>query len=260
MSTADIARAPGADPASGALSRGWRIVRLLTANPATTIGWPLFVLSAIFVMNWAIWWILFRTIDPAERGDPSDGITFNGAMSFIFIYMLIVAVQSVNLTFPLALGYGATRRSFSAGSALTFVLLSVGYATLLAVGAWLEEATGGWGLGGAFFRTFYFTTDAGGLAQWWIYFCWLVFFLFTGTFFAAMYVRWRATGLIVSFGLLGVLVIGLIALLTLTASWLAFWETLATLGTLGVANVALVPAVLAAVVGYLVLSRATPRG
>ena len=257
MSALDTA--PTATTASPA-ARVWRTVRLLTANPATTIWWPVAILAAIFVMNWTIWWLIFQNVEATATADTADGIRFNGAVSFVFIYMLVVAVQAVNLAFPLALGYGSTRRAFSAGSALTFVLLSFAYATLLTIGAWLEEATGGWGLGGYFFRTFYFATDAGWLAQWWIYFCWLVYFLFTGTVFAAMYVRWKAMGLIVSFGLLAALVVALVAVFTLSDSWLAFWEAIDALGTLGVASVALIPAVLAAVIGHLVLRRATPRG
>lgn len=242
-----------------AFGRVWRIVKLLTTNPWTVIGWPLVILAAIFVMTWTIWWIIFLNLDAEQSANASQGIQFNGAATYIFVYMLVVAVQAVNLTFPLALGYGATRRSFSLGSALTFLLLSAAYACVMTIGAWVEELTGGWGLNGSFFRTVYFAAEGGWPAQWWIYFCWFVYFFFTGTIFAAMYVRWKAMGLIVSFGALGVFVVGTIALLSFTETWLQFWDALATLGTLGVATVALIPAVLAAIVGHLVLRRATPR-
>ena len=255
--TVPASTAPTTTPPFG---RVWRIVKLITANPATVIGWPVAILAAIFVMNWTIWWLIFLNLDITQSSDAAAGIQYNGAVSFIFVYMLIVAVQAVNLTFPLALGYGSTRRSFSLGSILTFVLLAIAYASLMTLGAWVEELTDGWGLQGSFFRTMYFASNDGWFAQWWIYFCWLVFFLFTGTIFAAMYVRWKATGLIVSFGILGILVVGAIALFTFTESWLRFWEAIADLGTLGVASAALLPAVLAAILGYLVLSRATPRG
>ncbi len=242
------------------LGRVWRIVKLITANPATVIGWPVAILGAIFVMNWTIWWLIFINLDATQSSDAAAGIQYNGAVSFVFVYMMIVAVQALNLTFPLALGYGSTRRSFSQGAILAFVLLAIGYASIMTLGAWIEELTGGWGLDGSFFRTLYFASQDGWFAQWWIYFCWLVFFLFTGTIFAAMYVRWKATGLIVSFGILGILVVGAIAIVTFTDAWGSFWQALADLGTLGVASAALIPAVLGAVLGYLVLSRATPRG
>lgn len=252
-----VTTTPLATPPFG---RVWRIVKLLTTNPWTVVGWPLVILGAIFVMTWTIWWLIFLNLDPEQTANASDGIQYNGASSYIFVYMLVVAVQAVNLTFPLALGYGSTRRSFTLGLTLAFVVLSAGYAVVMTLGAWLEELTGGWGLGGSFFRTFYFATDGGAAAQWWIYFCWFVFFFFTGTIFAAMFVRWKAMGLIVAFGVFGLLVIGAVAWFTLTATWHLFWGALGDLGTLGVASSLLIPAVLAALVGHLVLRRATPRG
>jgi hypothetical protein len=129
----------------------------------------------------------------------------------------------------------------------------------MTVAAWIEVLTGGWGLNGAFFRTFYFASADGWVAQWWIYFCWFVFFFFTGMIFAAVFVRWKAFGLTTSLILLGLLVIAAIAAITLTGSWPAFWEALTALGTLGIASILLVPAVLAAGIGHLLLRRATPR-
>lgn len=239
--------------------RAWRIVRLLTANPWTTIGMPLIILGIIFAMTWTIWWLIMSSVSGSDATDAADGIRYNGAAAWIFVYMLVVAVQAVNLAFPLALGYGSTRRAFTAGAGLTFLLLSAGYALILTCAAWIEDVTGGWGLNGAFFRTFYLASDDGWIAQWWIYFCWFVFFFFTGTIFAAVFVRWRAAGLSTAFALLGLLVVGLLAALILSDGWVALGETLAALGPLGVASLALVPGVLAAVVGHLLLRRATPR-
>lgn len=241
-------------------TRIWRIVRLLTANPATTIGMPLLILGLIFLGTWFIWWMIMASVSPSDAADAAEGIQYNGASAWIFFYMLVVAVQAVNLAFPLALGFGSTRRAFNTGTGLTFLMLSAGYALVMTVGRWLEQLTGGWGVRGSFFGSFYFATDAGWLAQWWIYFCWFVFFFFTGTIFAAMFVRWKAMGLIVAFGVFGLLVIGAVAWFTLTATWHLFWGALGDLGTLGVASSLLIPAVLAALVGHLVLRRATPRG
>lgn len=239
--------------------RAWRIVRLLTANPWTTIGMPLIILGIIFAMTWTIWWLIMSSVSGSDATDAADGIRYNGAAAWIFVYMLVVAVQAVNLAFPLALGYGSTRRAFTAGAGLTFLLLSAGYALILTCAAWIEDLTGGWGLNGAFFRTFYLASDDGWIAQWWIYFCWFVFFFFTGMIFAAVFVRWKAFGLTASLILLGLIVLAAVAAITLTEAWPSFWHGVATLGTLGIASVLLVPAVLAAAVGHLLLRRATPR-
>ena len=243
----------------GAFARIWRIVRLLTANPATTLVWPLTILTAIFAMTWAIWWVIMANVDATEAADVSEGSRFTGSITFIFVYMMVVAVQAINQTFPLALGFGSTRRAFSAGSALALVLLSLFYATIMSIGTALESATNGWGLESTFFRTFGLYTDAGWLAQWWVFFCWFVFFSFTGTIFAAVFVRWKGVGLTVSLLLLAVAVVGAIALLTFTDGWGSFWDAIVALGTLGVASVMLIPGIASAFLGHLLLRRATPR-
>lgn len=240
-------------------TRVWRITRLLTANPWTTMGLPLVILTIIFGATWTIWWLIMSSVSSAEATEVSQGIQFNGASAWIFVYMLVVAVQAVNLAFPLALGYGSTRRAFTIGASLTFVLLSAGYALIMTLAAWTEEITGGWGLGGSFFRTFYFASQDGWIAQWWIYFCWFVFFFFTGLIFAAVFVRWKALGLTTALVTLGLVALGSIVIVTLTESWPAVGDGIASLGTLGVASVMLVPAVLAAGLGHLLLRRATPR-
>jgi hypothetical protein len=254
--TATTPTVPAAPPAA---SRVWRIVRLLTANPTTVVFWPLAILGIIFVMNWVIWWLIFLNLDAKQTDDAAAGIMFSGASTFIFVYTLVVAVQALNLSFPLALGYGATRRSFSLGSMLTFTLLSIFFATVMTIGAWLEVLTDGWGLRGSFFRTFYFMVDDNWLAQWWVFFCWFAFFSFVGMIFAAVFVRWKAFGLTTAFIVLGVVLLAVIAGITLTDSWAPFWEGIGSLGVLGVASVALIPALLSVPLSHLVLRRATPR-
>ncbi len=240
-------------------ARVWRIVRLLTANPMTTIGMPLMILGLIFAGTWVIWWLIMASVSGQDATDASEGIRYNGATAWIFVYMLVVAVQAVNLALPLALGYGSTRRAFSVGAVLTFLMLSAMFALVMTIGRWLEVLTHGWGVRGDFFGSVYFATDDGWLAQWWVYFCWFVFFFCTGLIFAAVFARWRAFGLTTSLLALGVLVIAAVALLTLTDGWGAFWEAVVDLGTVGVASVLLVPAIVAAGIGHLLLRRITPR-
>ncbi len=260
MTAATAAPAPSPTAqAPGLLSRTWRVVRLITANPATTLFWPLAILGVIFLMTWTIWLLVMANIDPGEVASTADGIRFNGAVSYIFVYFLVVAVQVVNQTFPLALGFGSTRRAFSFGATVTFALLAAFYATILTIASEIEIATDGWGVHGAFFRNLWVSTDAGIAAQWWIYFCWIAFFAFTGEIFAAVFVRWRAPGLSVAFVALAALVVGAVAVLTFTQGWAPLFEGIVELGTVGVPTVMLGIGVVAAFVGHLLLSRATPR-
>jgi hypothetical protein len=246
--------------AGNPISRITRIVKLNLTNPWTTIILPWVIILAIFALSWGIWLIVNANIDPADRADASDGMQWSGASSWIFVYMMVIAVQAMNLTFPLALGYGVTRRDFYLGSSLTFVLLSVMYAVGLTLLAGLEAATNGWGVGGSMFTAVYF---GGADIEWWmrlpIFFFILLFFFFVGAAVATIYVRWKATGLVFFFIALGFLVVGLIALFTYTGTWYLVGDFFVGNGALGVSAWLLVPTALAGIAGFFVLRRATPR-
>jgi hypothetical protein len=254
MSTATLDTARPA----GALGRIWAVVKLNLANPWTAVITPLVILGVIFAANWAIWAILARSLPQDDLADATDGISYSGASTFIFVYMMIVAVQVMNLTFAYALGFGVTRRDFYLGSALTFVILSAGLAALMGVLSLVEEATDGWGLQGSMFTTVWFG-DGGALERTWIFFVLFLFFFFTGAVFAAIYVRYKANGLLAAMIGLGALLIAAAALLTFTGSWPRFAEFFVTWGWVGSYTWSLVLTAIAGVAGFFVLQRATPR-
>ncbi|SMH32081.1 hypothetical protein SAMN06295885_0687 [Rathayibacter oskolensis] len=235
-----------------------RIVRLHFANPATLLYTPLAILAAIFVGTLIIWLLVLRMAGVEAAGGES-GVQITGGTTFIFIYMLVVAIQATNVTFALALGYGSTRRDYYLGSALTFVVLSAAWTVVYSGMSALEQATNGWGLGGYMFRTSAFTDVSWG-AQAVATFILFLFFFFAGSATASVYVRWRAAGMTVFFLSLGALVVGLIALVTLIGSWDAVWLSVEAIGFSGAFALLLIPTVVAAVLGYLILRRATPRG
>jgi hypothetical protein len=76
---------------------------------------------------------------------------------------------------------------------------------------------------------------------------------------ATVFVRWRATGLVVFFVVIGALLVGAIALVTYTQNWEAIGRFFVEAGTVGAALWSLVLTAIAGVAGYLVLRRATPR-
>ncbi|MEO8262008.1 MAG: ABC transporter permease [Pseudolysinimonas sp.] len=255
MTTATLTKAPATS-----LSRITRVVKLHLTNPRTTVTMPAIILGGIFLLSFAIWLLVYVNLDGAQVDNASEGIQYSGASSWIFFYMMVVAIQAMNLTFPLALGYGSTRRDFYLGSALTFVVLSAGWAVALTILSALESATNGWGVRMRMFTAIYF---GGGETEIWqrlvIFFCVMLFFFFTGAAFAAVYVRWKATGLVASFLLIGVLLVGALWLLTYTQSWNAVGEFFAVNQAIGIGLWLLVPTALAGLTGYAVLRRATPR-
>jgi hypothetical protein len=171
--------------------------------------------------------------------------------------MMVVAIQAISITFPFALGYGVTRRDYYLGSSLAFVVLAVIYTTGLTILAAIEKATNGWGMGGTMFAPIFFGDSA--FERIYVEFVLFLFFLFFGAAIAAVWVRWKASGVVVFFIVVGALLIGLVALATFTDSWSAVGENLISLGVLGVASSSLVVTAISAVAGFFLLRHATPR-
>ena len=133
------------------------VTRLHLVNRLSAFGVPWMILGFIFIVNLAIWWIIFASVtDEADRADARDGLAYSGALFYIFVYMLVLGIQAVAFTFPFALGFSVTRRDFWLGSALTFIALSAAYSAGLTILATIEVATDGWGLGGTMFASYYF--------------------------------------------------------------------------------------------------------
>lgn len=229
------------------------VVRLLFGNPWTAIYTPLLILGFIVLMNVAIWAIVRANIP--EDGEMASNV--NGGAMFLFIYMLVVAVQSVNQTFHLALGYGSTRRDFMLGFGVFAVALSVGYTALLATLAAIETATDGWGI-----RLNFFATATVGLDNWGeaVLFGTLGFLLFfgIGAATASVYVRWKAMGMYVFWAGLVVLVLGSAALITWAQAWPQVGEFFVAAGIIGSAAWSLVLTAFCAIAAWLILRRATP--
>lgn len=250
------AHAAGHTP-PGALERMVNVARLHLVNRSAVIWLPLFILSVIFTFTLLIRWIVGVLIERAGN-DVAEATFVGGAAGFLVIYMLVVAVQAINLTFPFAQGYSVTRRDFYLGSALAFLGLAMFWAALMGTLGMIESATGGWGLGGYLFGLGYLGVDSV-LATFYIYFMALLFFFFVGTAVASMYVRWKAWGLMGFFAGLALLLVGLIALATFTDSWPSVVAWLVHNGAVGVAAWSIVPTLLSLVTGFFILRRATPK-
>lgn len=245
-------------PAS-TLGRIVNVVRLHFANPGTTVLVPGAIMAFIFLINLAIWWIIFSAVtNPEDRADVSDGLQYSGAALFIFVYMLVVAVQAMNLTFPFALGYSVTRRDYYLGTALTFVILSALWSVVLGILGLIEEATNGWGFGGRMFTAMYFG-NGGAIERLYVFFAAFLFFFFVGAATGSTFVRWKANGMYVFFAGLAILLVGGSAMITSAQGWPAVGEFLGAAGPSGIASASLVVSALAGVAGFFFLRKATPK-
>ncbi|PJJ61632.1 ABC transporter permease [Compostimonas suwonensis] len=253
MSTT-AASAPAAPSAPGELTRVWNVVRLHLVNRWNYIGLPWIILGCAFTISLFVWIIIVG----AAGANATEGTQYSGAVSSIFIYMLVVAVQSINLTFPFALGYSVTRRDFYLGTSLLFVLISAMNAAVLTVLSYLEDITGGWWVGGHMF-TVVWVSDGPLLQRLFVFFALQLFFFFIGASIATVYMRWRITGMVVLWVALALVFVGLFALLVFTDSWSIVGDWFVAVGAVGAIAWSLVITVLAGLLGYFVLRGATPK-
>ncbi len=242
----------------GEFQRIWSVVRLHVVNRMALFGVPLMILGFIFAVNFVIWWTLKSSLSTSDFADASEGMQYSGASTFIFVYMMVVAVQAINLTFPFAQGYSVTRRDFYLGSVLTFVMLSAAWALLISVLGEIEQATGGWYVGGSMFNAIYFG-DGGFLQRLYITFLLFSFFFFVGAATAAVYVKWRTNGMLVFFGALVLVLLAAVLWITFGAHWMAVGAWFVEMGVVGVVTWTLVPTIISGIVGFFILRRATPR-
>lgn len=118
------------------------VVVLQYAVPIRMVAIPLGILVAAVVVMTAITWTVVR------GGGSGADLEYNGAVVWsLFGFVVAVGVQSVSVTFPLALALGTTRRTFTIGTLVSAAVESVmlAAAALLLLG--LERLTGGWFVG-----------------------------------------------------------------------------------------------------------------
>ena len=146
---------------------------------------------------------------PSGNGQPR----YAGALSAIYIVLLIVGATSISVQLPFALALGVSRRSFYAGTALVALAVAVVYGLALTVLQLIERGTGGWGLSLNFFRVPYLLAGPWYLS-WLTYFVGLALMLAWGMWFGIVYRRWSVVGLL---SFIAVQVLALTAVLLIIA-------------------------------------------
>lgn len=234
------------------MPRIWNVVRLHLVNRWTQLVLPWVTIGVAFALTIAIWMIL-RSVGITEIGGASGTI-----WSVYLSLVLMAAILAVNRNFPFALGFSVTRREFSLGTALAFVLISAGNAVLFTALAALETASGGWGLNGQVF-TILAESNGSPIAYWFVFFALQMFCYFLGAAVATIYMRWRMNGMVGFWIALSVVVVGGWALISYTDSWGAIGSWLVASGAVGVAAQSLLLTALAGLTGFAILRRATPK-
>ncbi|MFF2372425.1 hypothetical protein [Agromyces sp. NPDC058110] len=235
----------------------WRIVRLHTVNPSIFFGVPWLILGGA----WAITMVLALIVASAS-GAPADDILTGFRYSWAVLspqwYLVAVGVQAIAFTFSFALGFGATRRDYWIGTGIMFVVVAVEMAAAIATLVQLEKLTNGWWIGAGMFDALWYGQTTW-LNDFYTSFALQMFVLFVGAGVTTIYMRWRMKGMLSLTAAVVVIVLGGLALLTATNSWIGLWSWLGSIGITGVFTIVLGLAVVCAVGGYLVIRRATPR-
>ncbi|MFC5928378.1 hypothetical protein D6T64_07140 [Cryobacterium melibiosiphilum] len=249
--------AASARPRSAA-TRIWNVVRLHLVDRRTYIGIPWLIVGMAFIVTVFIAQIIGFTTGGLGTADAIEGQRYSWAVMSPQWYLVVVGVQAISFGFPLALGYGVTRRDFYLGTALLFVLISAGNAIAFAVLTQLEQVTEGWWI-----DTYMFNALWLGLEGFWVdlfsFFVMQLLVFFVGASVATIYMRWRMPGMLVFWSSLVLLIVATVTVITFTSNWIPVSVWFGAQGIAGIFGWLLIPAAIAGVGGFLALRRATPK-
>jgi hypothetical protein len=226
------------------MNRPLAVARIHAMDHTNVFVLPWVMLASSFVINVIVWLLL-----PEAAAQGSGGI--------LSLYGLAVAMISVLVSrgFPFQVGFGVTRRDFLAGTVLLVALYSLGSAIVLTGLNLIEGATGGFGLGGRFFRVPWFT-DVPGVQLMVIYGLPMVFFVGIGMLYSAIWSRYKTTGMAVLTVASALAVVLMIALVTWRGAWPNIGSWFATIQPLTAVLVLGALGVLAIAASWLTLRRA----
>ncbi len=231
------------------MNRTLNVVRLQLINRQTFLWLPLIILFGALGLSLLVYGII------AAAG--VDGVKISGGAQAPLWYFGVVGAQALTRTFPFSQAMSVTRREFFTGTLLTAGITAVVLSTISVIGGLVEQATGGYGMNGYFFYMPWLW-EAGAVAAGVTSFAVAMFFFVIGFWAATIFKRFGTLVLTVTLVGVGLLLVAIIALVTLTRSWPAVLEGGAALGAFGMALWGLVLIAALASSSFLTLRRATP--
>jgi len=254
-----------------------RIVSVMVVQArdrGTWLATPAFTLGGVFAIAWCIV-LIHNVLMGGVQG------TYTPGLATFSILVLVGGIGAIGGTYPFAVGFGARRRDFVAGTLAMATAVSAGWALVLGLLSLVEaNLLKGWGVGMHFFylpwfsdgsplKQFCWNADSacaqadpsylrGGLplAQFWVSFIFLLFMSVLGVLLGSIYQRFGRTGEYVFFVAIWLL-LSLFLLVSLAGRW---WG--AILGWLGQQTAAglawwlILPMALCALGSYALLRKA----
>lgn len=219
-------------------SRLFTVVKMNLSNPWPALITPSIIVSVLLISAYTLHWIF---------GGGLDGQVYFSPQFFFMVYLLIIANQTINQHFSLALSYGITRRDFYLGSLMGFVILAAGYSLLsLALGLLADP-------------NFLFGFAEPGFSGFALVFWALLISQLIGASITTLYLRWRKVGMSTFFVTLGLVLVAA----PIVLSRYELWDEIellagADVGDLTGSLIGLGWTILLALIGYLLIGRARP--
>lgn len=163
-----------------------RVARYQLTDRYVFVAGPWLILALDFLITAAI---------VAEVKGPHGHAAYAGALSAIYVFLIVSGALGIARQLPFALALGLSRRTFYAGTALLAAAIAAVDGLALTVLQLIERATGGWGLNLHFFRVPYLLTGPWYLT-WLTSFVGLTLMLSWGMWFGIVYRRWNVAGLL----------------------------------------------------------------
>ena len=222
-----------------------KVVRLQLVNRWTFIGVPLMVLGGSLLIVILLGLVI-----------PNDGVMITGAAQAPLWYFIVVGVQALSLTFPFSQAMSVTRRDYFLGTLATFVLFSLAFGVVFLVLALIEQATNGWGVDTLVFAIPWLL-NAGWLAVILSVAALAIVMFLIGLWMATIYKRW-GTVVIVAISLgLGLVIVGVIALITYFQWWTSVFTWMLGQTPMSVAGWSLILIVALSAGSFLTLRKVT---
>ena len=231
------------------MNRPLAVARMQLLNKWLYLGIPGIIIASSTLIAIAI-----LAMVPSDDGEGTR-MAFSGQA--VMWYFLAVGVQSMMLTFPFSQAMSVSRRSFYLGTLGLYSALSLGVGVVYWLLGLVEQATNGWGVDGNMFAIPWIADEA-----WWVqillYFALTILLFMFGFWFATVYKRWRATGLVAALIGFALLLLGGVAAASFTDSWADVGAWFVQLTPLALAGWLLLAGVALAAGSYGTLRRATP--
>jgi hypothetical protein len=172
-------------------------------------AWPWLVLASSLVLNAALWIVL---------GGHSGYAKTTGGIASLYVTAGIVAAIVVYQKLPLVAGMGVTRRTFLRGSLAYGLAFAVASSIVLMMLNRIEAATGGFGLGGSFFRVAWWT-EVPTISLFIVYLVPMMLAITLGAALGGIALRFGKAGMFVTFVAIALVAAGLVLLAGALNAW-----------------------------------------